>query len=132
MNRSPNPPYALGQEVIFASGSVRGAGAAAPTVPTTTLSTSSSLHPMAAADNLVTSTARSDVGVYTLTLKEHIPVILDIIPNVWGGDGRQARITDYNPATKVVSVECYDVTGVADDLESTDNLKLTIIGRLSV
>lgn len=135
MNRSPNPIVHAGTEVCVMSGSVQGAGAAIPVIPTTTLSTSSSLHYMSAADNMVSGTAgditRSGVGVYTLKLKEALPVILDILPNVWGADGKRAQVTGYNPSTRVVSVAVYTAAGVAADLASTDNLKLTVIGRLS-
>jgi hypothetical protein len=137
MERSPQGPLvSMSLEACIMSGSVQGAGAAIPVIPTTTLSTTVSLHAMAAADNMVSGTSgditRSGVGTYTLKLKDKLPVILDVIPNVWGGDGRKACVTGYNPTTRVLSVQVYDAAGAADDLESTDNLKLTIYGRLTV
>lgn len=118
------------------SGSVQGAGVAIPVIPTTTLSVSSSIQPMTAADNMVSGTAgditRSGAGVYTLKLKDSLPVILDIIPNIWGTDGKQAQLTDYVPSTRILTVKVYTAAGVAADLAATDNLKLTIFGRLSV
>jgi len=136
MNRSPNPLVALPVEGCVMFGSVQGAGAAIPVIPTTTLSVSSSIQPMTAADNMVSGTAgditRSGVGVYTLKLKEALPVILDIYPDVWGTDGKRAQVTDYVPNTRILSVKVYTAAGVAADLASTDNLKLVIFGRLSV
>lgn len=137
MDRSPQGPLvSMSNETCIMSGSVQGAGAAIPVIPTTTLSTSSSIQPMTAADNMVSGTAgditRSGAGVYTLKLKDKMPVILDIIPNVWGTDGKRAQLTDYVPSTRILTIKVYTAAGVAADLASTDNLKLTIYGRLTV
>lgn len=123
-------------DAITFFGSVQGAGAAAPVIPTTTLSTTSSIQPMKPQDNFVSSVAgdivRSGVGVYTLKLKDGLPVIFDIGANVWGTDGKFAQVTDYNPSTRVLSVKTYSSVGAAADLAATDNLKLTIVGSNSV
>lgn len=137
MNRSPQGPLlSMSLEACIMSGSVQGAGAAAPVIPTTVPSSTVSLHTMAAADNMVSGTAgditRSGVGAYTLKLKDQLPVILDIIPNVWGADGKRASVVSYNPTTRIVSLLVYTAAGVAADLAATDNLKLTVYGRLTV
>lgn len=137
MNRSPNNQvYAMPQEMCTFFASVQGNGAAIPVIPTTTLSTTSSIQPMTAADNFASGVAgdivRSGVGVYTIKLKDGVPVVLDIDPNVWGTDGKWAQMTDYNPATRIMSVKVFSAAGAAADLAGTDNLKFTIYGRLSV
>jgi hypothetical protein len=137
MNRSPYAEsFQMSPEVVTFFGSVQGAGAAIPVIPTTTQSTTSSIQPMTAANNYVSGTSgditRSGVGVYTLKLKDSIPVILDIAPNIWGTDGKWCQITDYNPTTRIVSLKVFAAAGAAADLASTDNLKLTITGQLSV
>lgn len=136
MDRSPNsPPVHMSPGTCLFHGSVQGAGAAIPVIPTTTHSVSTSKHPMSAQNNYVSGTAgditRGGVGTYTLKLKDSLPVILDIVPNVWGADGKSCQIVDYVPSTRIVSVQVYNAAGAAADLASTDNLKLTIIGQLS-
>ncbi len=136
MNRSPYPSGCMSYDTITFFGSVQGAGAAAPTIPTTTLSKTSSIQPMKAEDNFVSAVAgdivRSGAGVYTIKLKDSIPVVLDIQPNVWGTDGKWAQLTDYDPSTRIISIKSYNAAGAATDLATTDNLKLTIIGRQGV
>jgi hypothetical protein len=136
MNRSQYPDASMSLEQCSAWASVQGAGAAAPTIPTTTLSLTSSIQPMTASDNYASTVAgditRSGVGLYTVKLKDSFPIILDILPNVWGTDGKQAQMTDYNPTTRVITVKTYTSAGVAVDLASTDNLKFNILGRLSI
>lgn len=137
MNRSKyTDGGCMSVDVITFFGSVQGAGAAIPVIPTTVLSTTSSIQPMKAQDNFVSGVAgditRGGVGVYTIKLKDGVPVIYDISPNVWGTDGKFAQVTDYNPSTRVVSVKTYSSVGAAADLAATDNLKLTIVGSNSV
>lgn len=134
MNRSPEPvSFVMSRDMCTFFASVQGAGAAAPTIPTTTLSTTSSIQPMKAEDNfaLAGGIARSGVGVYTITLKDSLPYVFDIGVSVWGTDGKWGQMTDYNPTTRVISVKTYAAGGAAADLATTDNLKLTIVGRLT-
>lgn len=137
MNRSGYiNAYVMSPDVHTFFGSVQGAGASAPTIPTTTQSTSSSIQPMTAANNFVSSTSgditRSGVGVYTIKFKDSLPVILDIGVNVWGTDGKWAQITDYVPSTRILTVKVYAAGGAAADLATTDNLKITVVGQNSV
>ena len=135
MNRSPEAvSFVMSRDQVTFFASVQGAGAAAPTIPTTTLSTTSSIQPMKAEDNfaLTGGIARSGVGTYTITLKDGIPYVFDIGVAVWGTDGKWGQMTDYNPATRVISVKTYAAGGAAADLAATDNLKLTIVGRLTM
>jgi hypothetical protein len=123
--------FSMSREVCTLFGSVRGAGAAIPTITPTALSTTTTIQTYTAEDNFVASTARSGVGTYTLTLKDSFPVILDIEANVWGTDGKRCQVIDYNPTTRVLSVQVYTAAGAAVDLATTDNLKLAIAARLS-
>lgn len=137
MNSSENKQFAhMSRDAVMFHGSVRGAGAAAPTIPTTTFSATSSIQPMHVSNNWVSAVAgditRSGAGVYTLKFKENIPVVLSMTTDVWGTDGKFAQITDYNATTKVLSVKTFSSVGVAADLETTDNLKITVVGMLSV
>lgn len=123
-------------DTITFFGSVQGAGAAAPVIPTSVLSATSSIQPMKPQDNFISSVAgdivRSGVGVYTAKLKDGVPVIFDISANVWGTDGKFAQITDYNPTTRVISFKTYSSVGAAADLAATDNVKFAIVGSNSV
>lgn len=136
MNRSPSTMlFSMSSELCIFFASVQGAGAAIPTIPTTTMSTTSSIQPMTAQDNYASGVAgdivRSGVGVYTIKLKDSCPIVLSIIPTVWGTDGKSAQMTDYNPATRIMSVKTYSAVGAAADLATTDNLKFTVLARLS-
>lgn len=137
MNRSPECTlFSMSRETCIFFASVQGAGAAIPTIPTTTLSTTTSIQPMTAQDNFASGVAgdivRSGAGVYTIKLKDSCPVVLDIDPNIWGTDGKWAQMTDYNPATRIMSVKTYNTAGAATDIATTDNLKFTLLCRLSV
>ena len=137
MNRSPySESFTLAHEQITAYGSIQGAGAAAPTIPSTTFSATSSIGWQAVTDNFVSAVAgditRSGVGVYTIKFKDNIPTIMDITANVWGTDGKWSQNTDYNPTTRVLSLKIFAAGGAAADLATTDFVKFTITGRLSV
>jgi hypothetical protein len=134
MNRSPEPvSYVMHRDMCTMYAMVQGAGAAAPVIPTTVLSLTSSIQPALAQDNFAAAggVARSGVGLYTITLKEALPLILDIGLSIWGLDGKWGQITDYNPQTRVVTLKVYAAAGAAADLAATDNMKLSIIGRLN-
>lgn len=135
MYRSPNPVFGMPRELVIFFGSVQGAGAAAPTIPTTVFSSTSSILYMAAEDNFVSGVAgdivRSGAGVYTIKLKDGIPIVFDIVPMIWGTDGKWAQMTDYNPSTRILTVKTFNAAGAAADIATTDTLKLTILGRLS-
>jgi hypothetical protein len=136
MNRSPEEiSYVMHRDMCTMYAMVQGAGAAAPVLPTTVLSLSSSIQPALPCDNFASNVAgditRSGVGLYTIKLKEALPVILDIGVSLWGTDGKWAQMTDYNPQTRVVTVKVYAAGGAAADLAATDNLKLSVVGRLT-
>lgn len=137
MNRTPYAEsYQMGPEVCSFLACVQGAGAAAPVIPPTAFSGSSSKGYMTAANNFASGVAgdivRTGVGVYTVKLKDGLPVVLDISPNVWGPSGTWATILDYNPQTRVVSVNTWAAGGAAADLAATEFLRLGIIGQMSV
>lgn len=135
MNRSPySESFTLAREQITAYGSVQGAGAAAPVIPTTVFSATSSIGWQSVLDNFVSGVAgdiaRSGVGLYTVKFKENIPVILDITVNVWGPNGNYATNTDYNPTTRILSFKTFQPNGTAADIAATDFVKFTITGKL--
>jgi hypothetical protein len=115
---------------------VQGAGAAAPVIPSTVHSNTTAKLQATAANNFASGVAgditRSGVGVYTIKLKDGLPEILDIGPNVWGPNGTWSTILDYNPQTRVVSVNTWAAGGAAADLAATEMLRLTISGQMSV
>jgi|SRR6188474_78109 len=133
MNESENQCFAMPREQITQWAAVQGAGAAAPTVPTITPSTTNSLVFMHRSNNWVSRTAgdiaRSGAGVYTAKLRDGFPTILDIIPNVVGTDGKRVQVTGYNPVTRVISFSSYNAAGTATDLATTDFCRFTILGQ---
>lgn len=137
MNRSGYvESYMMSPETCTFFAKVQGAGAAAPVIPSTAFSATTSINNMTAANNFASGVAgdivRTGVGVYTVKLKDGLPVILDIAPDVWGTDGKWAQMTDYNPQTRVISVKTFAAGGAAADLAATDFLAFTITGQLSV
>jgi hypothetical protein len=139
MNRSENPASAMPYDQIHFFAKFQGAGNANLTVATTTFSATSSLAFMHRSNNFA-STATADAakfthtgtGLYTVPLSDTLPVILDMDPNVWGADGKQATIVDYNPTTRTVSLRTVNAAGTLTDLATTDFLILTIVGTKSV
>jgi hypothetical protein len=137
MNRTPYPiSQTLAREEIRAYGCVQGAVGAAPVIPSTVTSGTSSIGWMSALDNFISGVAadlvRTGAGVYTVKLKDNIPVILDIIPTLWGADGKQVQMTDYNPTTRVLSFKTFTSAGIAADIVATDFIRFVIIGKLVV
>ena len=138
MNRSPNPAMAMPPEFVTYFGLIQGAGAAVPVVPAAPSSPrfgaiTSVKGLMTAANNYVASLTRVSAGVYTAVLKDGVPEILDIDPNVWGTDGKQCQIQDYNPQTKTLSFAVFSAAGAAaTDLAATDFVHFTFSGQYSV
>lgn len=136
MNQSENQSSSMAYEEITFYAKIQGAGAAAPVRAPTTFSATSSIGFMHASNNFVSLTAtdivRSGAGVYTVKLRDSLPVILWIDPSVWGTDSKRAQVTDYNPTTRVISVKVTTAAGVAADLASTDFLTFKITGQKSI
>lgn len=135
MKRSPYAEgYNMSPETCAFCACVQGAGAAAPVIPTTVHNSTSSKSYMTAANNfaLAGGIVRSGVGVYTITLKDGLPEVFDIGPNVWGPNGTWATIADYNQTTMVVSVLVWAAGGAAADLAATEFLRLDFEGQLTV
>lgn len=116
--------------------SVQGAGAAAPTVPTTVFSSTSSIAYQARSVNYVSTVAgditRSGAGVYTAKLVDSVPVVFDIIPTLWGADSKRVQVTGYNPSTRVISFQTTNAAGAATDIATTDFVKFNIVGTTDV
>lgn len=136
MNRSPYlESFQMSPEVCSFAACVQGAGAAAPVIPTTTFSATSSKGFMSAQNNFASGTAgditRSGVGQYTVKFKDGLPVVLDISVNVWGPSGTWATMVDYNPTTRIATVLVWAAGGAAADLAATEFLRFSITGQLS-
>jgi len=133
MNQSENIAYAMPAETITFYAKVQGAGAAAPVRCPTTVSATSFKGFMHASNNFVSLTAsditRSGAGVYTAKLRDSVPVVLNIIPELVGTDGKWAQVTDYNPTTRVISFQTFSAVGAAADMASTDFLTFQIEGQ---
>lgn len=137
MNRVPySESFTISREVITAFGAVQGAGAAAPTIPSTTFSATSSLNWMSVINNFVSAVAgditRSGVGIYTVKFKDNIPVIFDVTVNVWGTTGLWSQNTDYNATTRVLTFNVRASGGALADMTTSDFAKFTITGSLAV
>jgi len=137
MNRSGyDVSYLMSPEGCTFWGQVQGAGAAAPTIPTTVFSATSSKGYMSAANNFVSSVAgditRSGVGQYTVKFKDSLPVCLDCSINIWGPSGIWATTVDYNPTTRVLTFLTWAAGGAAADLTTNDHAKFTFTGQMSV
>lgn len=137
MLRSEYYAKSMSPETVTFFAIIQGQGAAVPVIPTppnfprgaVTSSKSVATKP----NNFAASATRTSAGVYTLVLADSIPEILDIDPNVWGTDGKQVQIQDYNPVTRTISFSTFAANGTAaTDLAATDIVRFTITGQLSI
>lgn len=79
--------------------------------------------------NLAYTGARTGEGVYECVLVDGPPQMLAVLP-VCAGAGHRAEVTtDYDPATRMVVVTTRNSAGTADDLPTTDALKLVCVCR---
>jgi hypothetical protein len=131
INRGLFATSGLGAANAIINAAVVGAGAAAPTVPATTV------YP--AGENAISRVTadiptRSAEGIYVLTLGPSTspPRILNILSSVIGPDGRKCSVTSWDVAARTVTIKTWSVAGIADDLESTDTLILTIVCQNSL
>lgn len=139
MNQSENPASAMPYDHIVFYAKIQGAGAAAPVRAPTTFSATSSIGYMHASNNFVSLTAtditRVSAGVYTMKLRDGLPVILNISGDVWGpaATSKNLVIQDYNPTTRVVSFTTnLESTGAATDLAAADFAVFEIKGQKSI
>lgn len=139
MNQSENIAYAMSPEQIMLYAKIQGAGAAAPVRVPTTYSATSSIGFMHASNNFVSTVAtditRASAGVYTMKLKDGLPVILDIVPKIWGpaATAKYVVVQDYNPTTRVLSFTVnLESTNAATDLAAADFVTFTIVGQKSI
>jgi len=123
-------------DLIVFFGCLQGAAAAAPVVPTTTISLTSSKGFMQATTNIISKvasdTTRSGVGVYTTKFRNvagtqtGLPaIVLDVTVNVWGPNGTWATVLDFNPTTGVLSFNTFAAGGAAADLAATEFVHFT-------
>lgn len=137
MKRSQNPAGAMPPEFLTYFGLIQGAGAAVPVIPVAPTSPrfgaiTSVKGLMTAANNYVLSLTRTSAGVYTAVMKDTMPEILDVDCNVWGTDGKQCQVQDYNPQTLTLSFSVFSAAGAAVDLAATDFVHFTFSGQYSV
>ena len=136
MNDSENIAFAMPREHITFYAKIQGAGAAAPVRAPTTYSATSSIGFMHASNNYCSLTAtditRSAPGVYTMKLRDSLPVILDVEGNCWGpaATAKTIVIQDYNATTKVLSfTSVLESSSAAADLAAADFVVFTFKGQ---
>jgi len=122
MNNITYEEKALENDVVTVTVAVVGAATSTPTIPTT--------H-----KHVVSSTSRSGVGTYVLTLttKARFPQVIGPVgsPCVVGANGRKAFITAIDPDDGTIAVQAKDSTDAAADLATTDTLYITLRYRNS-
>jgi hypothetical protein len=137
MNSSENQAFAMPAEHILFYAMIQGAGAGnAPVVPSIVQNKTSMLAFMARSNNFVSiapgDITRNNTGAYSAKLRDGLPQILDIDANLWGVDGKQAQMVDYNPTTRVMAFGVFSSSGALVDLAATDFVRFTISGQKNV
>lgn len=140
MNQSENPAWAMPYEQISFYAKIQGAGNGNPPVRApTTFSSTSSIGFMHASNNFCSLTAsditRSGVGLYTMKLRDSVPVILDVDAKVWGpsATAKDIYIQDYNPSTRVLSFAVFlQSTSAAADLQAADFATFAFSGQKNI
>lgn len=139
MNQSENIAFAMPYEQITFYAKIQGAGAAAPVRAPTTFSATSSIGFMHASNNFCSAVAtditRASAGVYTMKLRDGLPVMLNISGDVWGpaATSKNLVIQDYNPTTRVVSFTTnLETTGAATDLAAADFVVFELKGQKGI
>lgn len=139
MNDTEHIAFAMPREHITLYAKIQGAGAAAPVRAPITPSSTSSIGWMYASNNycslVATDITRASAGVYTMKLRDGLPVILNISGDVWGpaATAKNLVVQDYNPTTRVVSFTTnLESTGAATDIAAADFVVFEIKGQKSV
>lgn len=139
MNQSENIAFAMPYEQITFYAKIQGAGAAPPVKAPTTFSATSSIGFMHASNNFCSAVAtditRVSAGVYTMKLRDGLPVMLNISGDVWGpaATSKNLVIQDYNPTTRVVSFTTnLETTGAATDLAAADFVVFELKGQKGI
>ena len=122
MNRK-NCPYAYGDNVVYASAVFTGGGDGLTVTIPTDLATQRV--------NAAASATRTGEGVYSLVMAEGSmpPRVTQVICSVEGGAHQAIVTTQYVATTRTVVVTTYTTAGTADDLLTTEQLKLFIVGQ---
>jgi hypothetical protein len=121
MDISPYFARSVHHEEVVYTGWVVGAGASAPTIPTSN-------------DNLVESTARTSEGLYVITFREGVPKILHVIPTIEAASGlfKQVYVVSKSISARTVTVQVMLANGGGvDDIETTDTLYMTVRSRIA-
>lgn len=122
-------------------GMLQGAGAAAPTIPTTTVSNTSSVGFCQASANILSlvaaDTTRTGAGQYTTKIRQvtpaaQPPLVFDVGINVWGPSGIWGSIVDFNPSTGVLTFRTFGASGTATDATTSEFIRFTFTGQLAV
>lgn len=123
MNRK-NQVFGFGNAVTLGVATYVGGGNTADlTVPANAVAAKS--------HNMASTGVRTGEGVYDCVLSEDAaqPEVLAVIA-VCAGAGHRAEVTtDYVASTRKVVVTTRNASGTADDLPTTDKLKLILIGH---
>ena len=133
--------YTTMAEQITMYGMLQGQGAAAPIIPPTATSNTSSAGFCQASLNCLSTTAsdhvRTSAGNYTTKIQPTTPtrvppLIFDVGINVWGTTGLWASIVDFNPSTGVLTFKTFSAAGSATDMATTDFAHLTFTCQQSI
>ncbi|MGH7177364.1 MAG: hypothetical protein ACREJC_08295 [Tepidisphaeraceae bacterium] len=123
MNRK-NPLHAMGTNMVIVSAALVGGGNNANmTVPANTVQRKET--------NAAVSGTRTAEGVYNVVLNSDLmpPRVVAIVPLVEGAGHKAEVTTAYVLATKTVVITTRNAATTADDLPTTDTLKLLIYGQ---
>jgi hypothetical protein len=122
--------YPAGSKVVGkvdCFGQLVGAGAAPPTVPTTTAAGDLPAGTNAIIASGTGAPARSGAGAYTATLKPRVlpmPVLLQPEISIISATGKQAAITSFNPTTGAIGILISTPAGVAADAAAGERIYL--------
>ena len=113
---------------------VIGAATSPPTLPTGALATLTGSSPdFPSKANAISRLAaeiptRSATGVYTITYDASFSVakVLNATAEVYGVAGIWCSITSIVPATRVLTVSCFNASGTATDLTTSNVLVVTV------
>jgi len=121
MKRGTNFVSAVSPNLKLFSAVFVGAGAADATLAT------DAQYPRE--DNLGLTMKRTSIGLFVVTLADCTTQVLTVIPEIVGVEGLWATVkVDVDPVAKTLTLNVWDPAGGLDDPETTDTVKLTIIG----
>lgn len=124
ITESDYPACSLHGGMLTITGALVGAGSSAPAVVSTAT--------VPAIDNYVSSISRTSEGLYVATFRQFPERVLNVHVSRFAASGafKHAFPVSFSTADKTVTFQVMlaDGSGV-DDIESTDTVRITVIGR---